>query len=108
MRQYNRVKDKQKKQFSFRHLKPVILIVLMESSSYEFTAVSPSYIHREQISYDSKANVKSLSKTIYISLDTFHSVVQNINTELDAWLIFLSMHRPFAQHVPDPYALRAH
>lgn len=27
---------------------------------------------------------------IYISLDTFRSIVQNVGTELDAWLTFLS------------------
>ena len=28
--------------------------------------------------------------TTYISLDTFHSMGQNISTELDAWLTFFS------------------
>lgn len=30
----------------------------------------------------------------YISLDTFHSVVQNINNLSDAWLTFLSSDKP--------------
>lgn len=94
MRQYNRVKSERQKQFSFRDLRPVFLIVIMEKSSPEFTDVSPHYIHREQLSYDSGARVNSLSKIIYISLDTFHAVVQNISTELDAWLTFLSSDRP--------------
>ncbi len=42
------------------------------------------------VSYDSNANVKSLSNILYISLDTFHQVVQNIDTKLQAWLTFLS------------------
>lgn len=94
MRQYNRVKSERQKQFSFRDLKPVFLIVIMEKSSSEFIDVSPHYIHREQLSYDSGARVSSLSQTIYISLDTFHTVVQNISTELDAWLTFLSSDSP--------------
>ena len=94
MRQYNRAKAQHKKHFSFRSLKPVILIVIMEESSPEFKAVFPNYIHREITSYDSGAQVKSLFQTIYISLDTFHSVVQNISTKLEAWLMFLSSDRP--------------
>ena len=66
----------------------------MEESSPEFKAVFPNYIHREITSYDSGAQVKSLFQTIYISLDTFHSVVQNISTKLEAWLMFLSSDRP--------------
>ena len=94
MRQYNRVKDERGKHFSFRDLKPVILIVIMEESTSAFKAVAPKYIHREKISFDSKAKVQTLSKTIYISLDTFHTVVHNINTKLKAWLTFLSSDRP--------------
>lgn len=94
MRQYNRVKDERGKQFSFRDLKPVILIVIMEESASAFKAVAPKYIHREKISFDSKAEVQTLSKTIYISLDTFHTVVHNINTKLKAWLTFLSSDHP--------------
>ncbi|MDE7313305.1 MAG: PD-(D/E)XK nuclease family transposase [Eubacterium sp.] len=94
MRQYNRVRDDRGERFSFRDLKPVILIVLMESSPAPFKSVFPSYIHREKTVYDSGALVKSLSKTIYISLDTFHAVVHNINTELEAWLMFLSTDHP--------------
>ncbi len=94
MRQYNRVKDERGKQFSFRDLNPVILIVLMEESAAVFKNVFPNYIHREEISYDSKASVRTLYKTIYISLDTFHIVVHNIDTTLKAWLTFLSSDRP--------------
>ncbi len=94
MRQYNRVKDQQKEHFSFRDLKPVILIVIMEKSSPEFKAVSPAYIHREINSFDSGAKVTSLFQTIYISLDTFHSIVQTIDTKLKAWLTFLSSDQP--------------
>lgn len=59
-----------------------------------FKNVFPNYIHREKISYDSKASVRTLYKTIYISLDTFHIVVHNIDTTLKAWLTFLSSDRP--------------
>lgn len=51
-------------------------------------------MHRRKVLYDSGAKVSSLSEIIYISLDTFQSVVQNINTELEAWLMFFSSDRP--------------
>ncbi len=94
MRQYNRVRNKLGKNFSFHNLKPVILIVLMEKSAAAFKAVYPKYMHREKISYDSNVKVSSLYKTIYISLDTFRSVVHNIDTPLKAWLTFFSSDQP--------------
>lgn len=94
MRQYNRVKDARGDLFSFRDLKPVILIIIMEKSPSEFHAASPAYIHRETVSYDSGVSVSSLSKKIYISLDTFRRIVHNISNELEAWLTFLSSDRP--------------
>ena len=53
-----------------------------------------SLIHKEITTFDSDAQIPSLSSAIYISLDTFHNVVHNINTELDAWLEFLSTDDP--------------
>ncbi len=94
MRQYNRIKSDRGKHFSFRDLKPVCMIVIMEHSPETFKKASPSYIHRQQITYDSGAEVASLFKTIYISLDTFHSVIHNISNQLDAWLTFLSSDAP--------------
>ena len=94
MRQYNRIKSEKGKRFTYRDMKPVFLIVLMEKSSSAFKAVSPHFIHREQISYDSKADVHSLSNVLYVSLDTFHEVSQNIGTKLQAWLTFLSSAEP--------------
>lgn len=94
MRQYNRVKSEKGKSFSFRDMRPVYLIVLMESSSREFELVAPNYIHRKQVHYDSGAQINNLSNIVYISLDTFHATVQNISKELEAWLTFLSSDSP--------------
>ena len=71
-------------------LNRITLIILMEKSAPEFHAVSPHYLHKEIRKYDSGAEVNYLTKTIYISLDTFRKVVQNIDNELHAWLTFLS------------------
>ena len=94
MRQYNRVKAERGKHFSFRDLKPVCMIILMEHSAKPFLEAAPSYMHRQQISYDSGAKVASLYKTIYVSLDIFHAVVHNISNPLEAWLTFLSSDAP--------------
>lgn len=94
MRQYNQVRAQRGKRFSYKDMKPVILIIIMENSSENFLDAAPNYIHRECISYDSGAKVQNLSHTIYISLDTFHKFVQNISTEQDAWLTFLGSDSP--------------
>ena len=94
MRQYNRIKSEKGKRFTYRDMKPVYLIVLMENSSKAFKSVAPHFIHREQSSYDSNADVTSLSNILYVSLDTFHEVSQNIDTKLQAWLTFLSSAKP--------------
>lgn len=94
MRQYNKIKNERRDKFTFKDMKPVYIIVLMENSSANFREVSPIYIHREKTSYDSGTIVTSLSQIIYVSLDTFHLVVQTIDSSLDAWLTFLSSDRP--------------
>ena len=97
MRQYNRAKKQPKKEgkkFSFRSLKPVYVIIIMEDSPSTFKAVAPHYLHKKVTTYDSGANVAELSNIVYISLDTFQDVVQNIDTPLHAWLAFLSAYKP--------------
>ena len=94
MRQYNRVKAQKQKDFKFSHMKPVYLVVLLEKSTSEFLAVAPAFIHRLQNSFDSGVNVKMLSNLVYISLDTFRDVRENISDKLVAWLTFLSSDNP--------------
>ena len=90
MRQYNRVRSEKNENFSYKDLKPVHLFILMEKSPREFHKFSDQYIHERQISYSSGLQLPSLSHITYVSLDTFHSMGQNISTELDAWLTFFS------------------
>lgn len=66
MRQYNRIKSEKGKRFTYRDMKPVYLIVLMEQSSSEFKAVFPYFMHREQISYDSNASAIQRINDSYI------------------------------------------
>lgn len=91
LRQYDRLYGKYGKKFSYRQMMPVQVIVLMENSAKVFRDVAPHYLHRKQTYYDSGAKVTELSEILYISLDTFHKVVQNnIETPLHAWLTLLS------------------
>lgn len=94
MRQYTQVKSEKKSNFSFKDLKPVYLIVLMENSTKNFKEVAPNYIHRVHYTCDTGASINFLANYTYISLDTFHSVRQNISSYLDAWFTFLSSDIP--------------
>ena len=95
MRQYEKVRGKKGKNFSYKDLKNVNLIVIMEESSREFKAVAPKYIHRREVFFDSGAKVKSLENVTYISLDTFKEKKDNeISSMLDAWLTFFTAEKP--------------
>jgi len=97
MRQYNRVKyqsEEEGRRFSFRDLKKVYMLILMEKSSSEFTAVQPQYEHKQVVTYSSGASVTSLTDITYLSLDIFNENVHNITTKKDAWLKFLSSDNP--------------
>ena len=93
-REYALLKAEKGKEFSYTDLRPYYQIVLMEESSKNFKKVAPYYMHREQTTYDSGAEVATLWHTMYVSLDTFHKVVQNIDNRLHAWLTFLSSDDP--------------
>ena len=94
MRQYTQVKSERKQKFSFKDLKPVYLIVLMENSTKNFKKVSPQYIHRVHYTCNTGADINFLANYTYVSLDTFHSVRQNIDSYIDAWFTFLSSDSP--------------
>lgn len=90
MREYNHLHGELGDKFSYRNMKPVYLIILMEDSPREFKEVSPDYFHQIKHICSSGAEYTELSKTIYVSLDTFNKNNHNIITERDAWLTFLS------------------
>lgn len=90
MREYNNLRNQLKEEFSYKKMKPVYLIILMEESSKNFLSVSPEYFHKIEHICSSGAKVSELFKTYYISLDTFDKTNQNIITDRDAWLTFLS------------------
>ncbi len=90
MRQYNRVKALKGKGFTYEDIQQTCLFIFMERSSKEFLAATGSFIHHRDISYSSGVKLPETVDITYISLDTFRSTVQNIDTEIAAWLTFLS------------------
>ena len=76
MRQYTELKSTLKKDFDYRKMRPVYLIILMKESSKPFKDVAPHYIHTEEVRYDSDARGTSLPKIKYISLDTLQRITQ--------------------------------
>lgn len=95
MRQYNKVREERGKDFTYRDMKPVNLIILMDQSSREFRDVAPHFIHRQRISYSSGVNVTSLEQITYVSLDNYREKSDNeIVSKLDAWLTFFSTEDP--------------
>ncbi len=99
MRQYNKLHALSDKNhpFNYNKMKPVHILVLMQDSSAEFKAVAPHYMHRREVKYTSGVKVTDLENVTYVSLDTFHDVVQNnIDSDLHAWLTFLCNDDPEA------------
>ena len=66
MRQYTQVKSIKNDHFTFKDMKPVHLIVLMEHSSNNFTAVAPKYVHRAHYVCDTGAYINFLANYTYV------------------------------------------
>ena len=96
LRQYKRIKSKEKKKFSYKDIKTVYTIILFEKSTKEFHKFLETYIHCFEQRSDSGLQINLLQKYIFISLDIFKKWYQNniISNKLDAWLAFLCMDDP--------------
>ena len=94
VRQYDVAREGQGKNFSYRSIKPVYVIVLMDESPGIFHGYPGNYIHRSEFSFDTGLKMKPLQNFIYISLDIFRRMEHNSLTELEAWLCFLGSDNP--------------
>ena len=96
LRQYKRVRGKRGETFSYRDIKNVYLIVIYEKSPKEFHELPDKYYHHSRQVFDSGLSLNLLQEYIMIPLDIFHEKMQNktIETELEAWLTFLSSDEP--------------
>lgn len=96
LRQYRRVRSKMGRSFSYHNIKTVYLIVLYEQSPREFKSFPDTYYHHGKQVFDSGLKMEMLQEFIMIPLDIFKKCMHNktIETDLDAWLTFLSDDSP--------------
>lgn len=94
VRQYDRTKAALGKKFTYKDMRPVYIIVLMENSSALFKKDTNTYIHHSTFQLSSGLPIENLLNFIYIPLDIFLDMPHNEITELDAWLYFLSSDNP--------------
>lgn len=91
MRQYARVKGVKGKNFTYRDIKKVYVIVLFEKSTKEFYQVSDSYLHHGKIMFDTGLNMEFLQEYFLISLDVFQKFpYPKSRSEQTGWLSFLT------------------
>lgn len=107
LRQYKRVRSEKGASFSYEDIKKVYTLILYEKSSREFHEFPNDYLHRVNPVSDTGIQLEWVQEHILIPLDIFRLNLQNkgINSELDAWLAFLSVDEPeiieqLIQHYP--------
>ena len=82
--------------FSYEDIKKVYTLILYEKGSAEFHRFPDDYIHHVSPVSDTGIKLEWAQESILIPLDIFRLNLQNkgINSELDAWLTFLSVDEP--------------
>lgn len=98
LRQYARARARRKQNFTYRDMKKVYTIVLMDESGVEFQEKKEYYRHHARQVFDTSLNLELLQEYIYIPFDKFLDIYRknnhNINEELEAWLLFLASDDP--------------
>ena len=91
-----------KAKFSYKYIRPVYTIVLMETSTKEFHEFRQDYIHTFAPTSDTGLNLNLLQNYIFVPLDIYrdhleallHNSGGRLMTEKEAWLAFLSSDDP--------------
>ena len=101
LRQYKRIRDEKRrlgKQFSYRDIQPVFVIVLFEESPLPFRQFRDVYRHYSGQKSDTGVILKHPQKFVYLALDVFKEKQDNgdgtIHNRLEAWLTFLCRDEP--------------
>ncbi len=97
MRQYSRLKGLQGKNFTYKNIKRVYVIVLYEKSEKPFHDCSDSYIHHGKNKFDTNLQINLLQEYYLIALDVFikNNYADSIKSdnyllnEQKAWLALL-------------------
>ena len=101
--QYDELKREQREaepdkivRFDYNSMRPVYVIVLMNSASRKFNAYPDHYIHKSngKVKFDTGLEEEALQKYIMVSLDIFRKMEHNELTELEAWMYFLASDKP--------------
>ncbi len=98
VRQYAKLRASRGKAFTYKDMRPVYVIVLMDESPADFAKHPNTFIHHSNFSFDTGLSLGNLLNFIYISLDIFRNIPHNNIEELDAWLLFLSSDDPHHIH----------
>lgn len=106
LRQYKRIKDEKKLDFSYKDIKKVYSIIFYENSPREFKLYPESTMHHFHQISDTGLELELLQEYIFIPLDISNEIYKNkgaTNNKLEAWFIFLSNDDPriIAQIIED-------
>ncbi len=92
LRQYNSLKSKKGKDFSYRDLQKVYTIILYEKSTAEFKTCNEIFVHHASTVCDSGLELNFLQEFYLIALDVFakseYAKVKKPNDRINAWLSF--------------------
>lgn len=101
MRQYSQVREekrRRKKKFSYKDIKEVFTIVLIQQSTAEFYEFPEEYLHYFEQRSNTGLELNMLQKYLLIPLDIFQENLQNKDRGpenlLEAWLTFIGSDRP--------------
>lgn len=97
MRQLARVKKEAKqkgKKFSYKDVKKVYTIVLIEKSASIYWDCSDDYVHRAKQTFNTGLKLDLLQEYVIIPLDVFRKISHNSLSKLDAWLYFIGSDSP--------------
>ena len=96
LRQYRRIRKQKGKKFSYNQIKNVYSIIIYEQSPKEFKEYRNAYIHHSKQIFNTGLKLNLLQEFVKIPLDIFYDNMQNkpIETEIEAWLSFLSFDEP--------------
>ncbi len=97
MRQYSQTRSNMKKagkRFSYRDIKKVYTIVMIQSSSPEFHLFPNEYLHYAKQTFNTGLPLDLIQEYLIIPLDIFLEIPHNKLTKLDAWLYFIASDDP--------------
>ncbi len=96
LRQYKRIRDLRKENFSYKDIAPVYTIVFLEKSPSVFKEYKDVFVHNFSTVSNTGLKMNMLQNYIFIPVDIFLENLHNngMKSELDAWLTFLSCDEP--------------